>query len=118
MSVPRNNIWPFEGRTNPVSASITVVLPAPLGPMRPCTSRRRMSIVTSLTASVVPKRTDNSRICRPPPRRSRDVTSVVDGSVGATTVSGARLSPGGATTVSATGGRDVLLRTPRSPFER
>ena len=71
MSVPSNRTDPWAG-TNPVMASIVVVLPAPLGPMRPTsdpalTSRSKLS-----TARLPPKETLSPLVVsipiRPPPR--------------------------------------------------
>ena len=47
---------PLTG-TKPVTASMSVVLPAPFGPIRPTTSPGRTSIDTSSTATTEPKRT-------------------------------------------------------------
>ena len=55
-------IDPPLGRTKPVMASIAVVFPAPLGPMRPTTSPLRTSRLRSCSALVPPKLTETS--CR------------------------------------------------------
>ena len=48
---------PFAGLTKPVIASISVVLPAPFGPIRPTISPALTVTETSLTATTPPKRT-------------------------------------------------------------
>ena len=57
MSVPASANVPADGLTKPVTASITVVLPAPFGPIRPTTSPGLTSNDTSFTATTPPKRT-------------------------------------------------------------
>ena len=54
---PSRAIAPPEARTNPVTASMRVVLPAPLGPMRPTTSPGATESDTPSTATTEPKRT-------------------------------------------------------------
>ena len=50
MSLPLNRIWPLLGIRNLVRRLKTVVLPAPLGPIRAWMLPRRTWRLTSLTA--------------------------------------------------------------------
>ena len=59
-----SSIRPDDGFTNPVTASMTVVLPAPLGPIRPTTSPGPTSKDTSRTATTLPNRTVSPRTDR------------------------------------------------------
>src|SRR5215468_5983930 len=63
MSSPSKRIWPELGASSPVSCPISVVLPAPLGPMMACSSPRRMSSVMWSEAVTPPKRLVRSAIC-------------------------------------------------------
>src|SRR5690349_3384961 len=47
---------PSVGWNSPVIRLIIVVLPAPLGPISPCTEPRRTSVVSPSTAATPPKR--------------------------------------------------------------
>ena len=57
MRRPSSEIDPSPTATKPVTASMSVVLPAPFGPIRPTTSPGRTSSDTSCTATTEPKRT-------------------------------------------------------------
>ncbi|CAB4810909.1 unannotated protein [freshwater metagenome] len=61
MSTPSNRTEPVLGLTNPVIASMAVLLPAPLGPMRPTTSPGFTSTLNSNSATTPPKRTVRPR---------------------------------------------------------
>src|SRR4051812_28958535 len=56
MSVPASRIVPSDGASSPDSMLTSVDLPAPLVPITACTSPRRSSIDTALTAASPPKR--------------------------------------------------------------
>src|ERR1700712_4123031 len=56
MSRPSNNTRPASGAISPVSWPISVVLPAPFGPMMACNSPAATSSTTSSEASTPPKR--------------------------------------------------------------
>ncbi len=56
-SSPNALTVPAEGVTNPEMASKRVLLPAPLGPMKPTISPPPTARLTSLSASTPPKRT-------------------------------------------------------------
>src|SRR5260370_38609411 len=55
MSLRRNPTWPAEGRKAPVITLNSVVLPAPLGPMKPQISFSGTSKLTSRNAATPPK---------------------------------------------------------------
>src|SRR3990170_3718111 len=55
---------PELGATSPVSWPISVVLPAPLGPMMACSSPARTSSTMSSQATTPPKRLVRPSICR------------------------------------------------------
>ncbi len=60
ITCPSSVIVPDAVVTNPVMASINVVLPAPFGPIRPVTSPGRNDSDTPLSAATPPKRTETS----------------------------------------------------------
>src|SRR5882757_8267279 len=55
MSSPSSRMRPAEGRSTPVSRLMTVVLPAPLGPIRAWRAPFSMLSATPLTAAMPPK---------------------------------------------------------------
>src|SRR5260370_3407352 len=55
MSLPRTSTWPAEWRKAPVITLNSVVLPAPLGPMKPQISFSGTSKLTSRNAATPPK---------------------------------------------------------------
>src|SRR3990172_3027229 len=55
-STPPMHTLPVSGRRRPTASFAVVVLPAPLGPSRPNTSRERTSTLRSRIASTSPKR--------------------------------------------------------------
>ncbi len=57
ISDPLSSIVPRSGARRPEITSNRVVLPAPLGPMMPCTSPRSTDMDTSLNALTPPKLT-------------------------------------------------------------
>ena len=77
ISCPSSLTLPPSGRTKPVTAANNVVLPAPLGPMRPRISPWARDRLTSDSAWSPPKRLDRERtsmsvmVRRAPPRRPR-----------------------------------------------
>src|ERR1700694_3124455 len=64
MSRPAKRMPPASGAISPVSSPISVVLPAPFGPMMACSSPARMSSVIRSEAMTPPKRLLRSWICR------------------------------------------------------
>src|SRR5262244_4203995 len=64
MSSPSNTIEPRLGRRNPVNRLKQVVLPAPLGPIRPTISPLSTVRSTRLTAASPPKSRVSSRVSR------------------------------------------------------
>src|SRR4029453_3836856 len=64
MSWPRNRIRPAVGLTCPVTSLNSVLLPAPLGPMRQRSSRSPSVKSTPRTASTPPKLTDSPTVWR------------------------------------------------------
>src|ERR1700722_18749274 len=89
---------PPEGRTNPVMASISVVLPAPFGPIRPATSPGTMVKLASATAVTPPKVT-----LSPSTRSVAGVTRTVLGTAGLAATAGAA-APAGPRAVRRGGG--------------
>ena len=63
-STPSYMTRPAVGGRIPEMVSNSVVLPAPLGPIRPHTSPAKKSVLTSLTATTPPKRTVIPWVCR------------------------------------------------------
>ena len=61
MSRPARAMRPRAGCTKPPMASMHVVLPAPLGPISPTTSRSSTAMSTSATAVTPPYTTVNPR---------------------------------------------------------
>src|SRR5437016_13823733 len=61
MSAPLNTIRPISVGSTPEICPMSVVLPAPFGPMRACTSPRTTSSVTSSVATTPPKRLETPR---------------------------------------------------------
>src|SRR5437660_6344602 len=61
MSAPLNRMRPLSVASTPEIWPMSVVLPAPFGPMRACTSPRTISSVTSSVATTPPKRFDTAR---------------------------------------------------------
>jgi len=53
-SMPKTEIAPLSGRSNPVTMRSVVVLPAPLGPRKPSTSPRSTVNETPSTARLAP----------------------------------------------------------------
>ena len=64
MSAPSKMMRPASGATSPASWPISVVLPAPFGPMIACNSPSGMSSVTLSVAMTPPKRLLRPSICR------------------------------------------------------
>src|SRR4051812_40919967 len=56
MSRPAKRTWPASGVISPASSPISVVLPAPFGPMMACSSPVGIASVISSEASTPPKR--------------------------------------------------------------
>src|SRR5437660_2573862 len=61
MSAPLKRMRPLSVASTPEICPMSVVLPAPFGPMRACTSPRTTSSVTSSVATTPPKRLDTPR---------------------------------------------------------
>src|SRR5437762_12348100 len=61
MSAPLKRIRPISVASTPEIWPTSVVLPAPFGPMRACTSPRTTSSVTSSVATTPPKRLETPR---------------------------------------------------------
>src|SRR5262249_27136454 len=64
MSSPSSRIRPAEGRSTPVSRLITVVLPAPLGPISAWRAPFSTLSETPATAAMPPKCFSRSMVCR------------------------------------------------------
>src|SRR5690606_34706415 len=62
MSLPSSKIWPESGISSPLIWEISVVLPAPLGPIRACNSPGRTVRLTSLVATSAAKALRRLRI--------------------------------------------------------
>ena len=62
MSAPWNRIWPLVGRVSVAIICISVVLPAPLWPIRPTTPAVRLSETPSTAVTSLPKRFTTLRI--------------------------------------------------------
>src|SRR6516165_2535840 len=81
MSRPANNTLPACGITWPVSWPISVVLPAPFGPMIACSSPRLTSSDTLSVATMPPKRRESfctrssGSVTREPPEQSDDAAA-------------------------------------------
>src|SRR4051812_983875 len=69
MSAPSNRMHPVSVASTPEIWPMSVVLPAPFGPMSACTSPRTTSSVTSSVATTPPKRLETARSSSmaPPP---------------------------------------------------
>src|SRR5438552_6789214 len=74
MSAPLKRIRPISVASTPEIWPMSVVLPAPFGPINPCTSPRTTSSVTSSVATTPPKRLDTARSSsmRPPREEARE----------------------------------------------
>src|SRR4051812_4800838 len=73
MSAPLKTMRPESVASTPEICAMSVVLPAPFGPMRACTSPRVTSSVTSSVATTPPKRFETPRSSSmPPPEHSGD----------------------------------------------
>src|SRR5690349_10190791 len=64
MSRPSSTIEPLSGRNAPATRLMVVVLPEPLGPIRPTISPRRSSAENSSTAMMPPKCLCNVRAAK------------------------------------------------------
>src|SRR6476661_9362988 len=64
MSRPSKKTRPASGAVSPASSPISVVLPAPFGPMTACSSPVRTSSVISSDATTPPKRLPRASISR------------------------------------------------------
>src|SRR5215813_15224059 len=70
MSRPANHTRPWSGTISPVNSPISVVLPAPFGPMTACSSPGGIASVISSEATTPPK-----RLVRPSIASSASVTA-------------------------------------------
>src|SRR5438105_8642714 len=77
MSRPRKPTAPWSGTTKPVSAAKSVVLPAPLGPIRPAIEPSATSRLAPSTARRPPKIFDSARTSSMPPPPSKHVDQPV-----------------------------------------
>src|SRR5579872_5226815 len=84
MSAPAKRMLPSCGTISPLSRPISVVLPAPFGPMTACTSFATTSKVIASAATTPPKRRVRRSVCNrglataPPLEQPADAAVYVD----------------------------------------